>query len=95
MELHGLATFERSRVDLAIYEVDSNRPYLEMVMSKFDKNGTDRKLRVRAFDRYHFHQIWTSSSRDMGDSSLVTEICILKSPIHVSPLNCYRFTLIL
>ena len=82
MTLHGLATLERSRVDLAIYEVDSNRPYLEMVMSKFDENGTDRKPSLSAFDRYHFHQIWTSPARDMGDLSLVSEIVILKRQIH-------------
>ena len=64
MELHGLATL-KCKFPLPNW----NRPYLEMVMSKFDENGTDRKPSLSAFDRYHFYQIWTSPSRDMSDSS--------------------------
>ena len=64
---------ERSRRDLAIKDINSNRPYLEIYVSKFNENGTDRKLRVRAFDQYHFHQIWTSPARDMADLILSDE----------------------
>ena len=63
--------FDRSRRDLSIWHASSNRPHLEMLMSSGAHSFTNRKLRVRAFDRYHFHQIWTSPARDMGDSSWV------------------------
>ena len=52
--------------------------HLRIYVSKFDENGTDRKLRVRAFDWCHFRQIWTSPARDIGDSSLASEIGIVK-----------------
>ena len=57
---------------------NSNRPYLEILMSSGANSFTNRKLRVRAFDWCYFHPSWTSISRDMGDSSLVSEIEIQK-----------------
>ena len=59
---------ERPRRYLAIKDINSNRPYLGIYVSKLIENDTDRKLRVRVFDRYHFRQIWMHISRDMGDS---------------------------
>ena len=69
--------FDRSRRDLSIYDQISNRPYLELVMSKFDENGTDRKPWLSAFHRCHFRQIWMHVSRDMEAFSGCLQLTVI------------------
>ena len=45
-----------------------NDPSLFRFGSGFDETGTDRKLRVRAFDRYLFRQKWIQIEEVMGRS---------------------------
>ena len=58
------------------------RPYLSLVMSSDADSKSVRKLRVRAFDRYHFHWIWTSPAKDISESSWSVKFRILVKNLH-------------
>ena len=50
------------------------------------------KLRVRAFDPYHFHRIWTSPAKDMSESSWNVEFRVLVQNVHFQ-WKYHRFSL--